>query len=342
MVNRLGPVMVDIASTSLDNSDRAILEHPHTGGVVLFARNLETPAQTRALCDSIRAHRPELLISVDHEGGRVQRLREGMTHIPPMSSFGPLYREASERTLALVHECGWLMSQELAACGFDFTFAPVLDVDEHRSKVIGERAFSGNPEQVAILASHLIDGLNESGMAAIGKHFPGHGGVEADSHLEMPVDERSFAALEAFDIVPFARLVGKLAGIMPSHVRYPAVDQNPTGFSAVWLDYLRNELNFRQAIVSDDMNMQGAHFAGGPVERARLALAAGCDSVLMCNDRSAALAALDAVEIDPDGSQRLEGLRFKGARPDLATLQTDSRWQHAHEQLTTLAAERGY
>ncbi|MGJ8513413.1 beta-N-acetylhexosaminidase [Carnimonas bestiolae] len=338
----LGPVMIDVASTTLDNSDRALLEHPSVGGVVLFARNLESPAQCRALCDAIRSQRPDILISVDHEGGRVQRLREGLTSLPPMCAFGHRYPEQPQQTLALVHECGWLMSQELAACGVDFSFAPVLDVDEKLSKVIGERSFSPVPAQVSTLAGALLDGFEEGGMASVGKHFPGHGGVEADSHLELPVDERSLAALEAHDLIPFTELASRLTAVMPSHVRYPAFDPNPTGFSAAWLDYLRNTLGFSGAILSDDLSMHGASFAGGPVERAQLALQAGCDAVLVCNDRDAARAVLDSVAPEDERAARLAALRRTQPLPSLDVLKALPRWQHAHDSLTALAAQYGY
>ncbi|WP_025732927.1 beta-N-acetylhexosaminidase [Carnimonas nigrificans] len=338
----LGPVMIDVASTTLDNSDRALLEHPSVGGVVLFARNLESPEQCRALCDAIRVQRPDILISIDHEGGRVQRLREGLTSLPPMCAFGHRYPEEPQETLALVHECGWLMSQELSACGLDFSFAPVLDVDETLSKVIGERSFSPQPAQVSELAGALLDGFDEGGMASVGKHFPGHGGVEADSHLELPVDERSLEALKAHDLIPFADLATRLTAVMPSHVRYPAFDPNPTGFSAAWLDYLRHTLGFKGAILSDDLSMHGASFAGGPVERAQLALASGCDAVLVCNDRDAARAVLESVSPCRERAVRLERLRRAQPFSSLEQLQTLPRWQEAHDRLTALAAQYGY
>ncbi|MGJ8524625.1 Beta-hexosaminidase [Halomonadaceae bacterium LMG 33818] len=341
-----GPIMIDVGSTSLDEGDRQILRHPSVGAIILFARNMTSPEQTRALCDDIRAVRPDILIAVDHEGGRVQRLREGLTHIPPMCSFESLYIETPDKTLSLVRDTGWLMSQELAACGFDFTFAPVLDVDDNRSKVIGERSFSSNPEHVVTLAGALITGLNEGGMPGIGKHYPGHGGVVADSHLEMPVDPRPFTTLERHDLIPFARLATRLSGVMPAHVRYPDFSEEPAGFSSKWLTYLREALNFDGAILSDDMSMQGAHFAGGPVSRAEKALAAGCDMVLMCNDRPAAEAVLEATAtagIQPHGSmQRLNALRYTRERPALSALANNARWLEAHHTLNKTASEYGY
>ncbi|WP_027349681.1 beta-N-acetylhexosaminidase [Halotalea alkalilenta] len=342
MSAQLGPVMLDLASMALDDEERELLMHPAVGGVILFTRNLESPAQARALCESIRELRPQLLIAVDHEGGRVQRLRTGVTRLPPMAAFDRLHAEAPESTLALLRDTGWLMGLELAACGFDFSFAPVLDVDDDRCPAIGDRAFSADPERVALLAGALVDGLDEAGMVALGKHYPGHGGVDVDSHHELPVDPRPFEALRAHDLVPFERLSPRLGGVMPSHVRYTAFDDQPAGFSVRWLEYLRSELGFRGAVLSDDLGMQGAHFAGSPADRARRALEAGCDMVLICNDRAAALAVLEAVSYDPVRSRRLNALRYDHPRPDLGSVDALGRWRTTHVRLEQLAEEHGY
>jgi beta-N-acetylhexosaminidase len=285
-----GPVVLGIEGTALTDADRARLMHPLTGGVILFSRNFESCAQLVALTASIRALRtPSLLVCVDHEGGRVQRFRDGFTAIPAMRTLGELWDRDVAQAATEAERLGQLMARELRAHGIDFSFTPVLDLDFGASAVIGDRALHGNPNAVAHIASCLRRGLNAGGCAAVGKHFPGHGFIAADSHVDLPVDERTLDALLADDLVPFAVLAkAGMEAVMPAHVIYPAVDGVAAGFSRVWLqDILRGRLAFDGLIFSDDLEMAGAHGAGDIVERAEAAVAAGCDMVLACNDHAA-------------------------------------------------------
>jgi beta-N-acetylhexosaminidase len=287
----LGPVMLDVTGLTLDDADRARLLHPLTGGVILFSRNFSDVAQLDALTASIRALRtPALLLAVDHEGGRVQRFRDGFTLIPAMRTLGALWDRDVAAAAAEAERLGQVLASELRAHGLDFSFTPVLDLDFGGSTVIGDRALHGNPNAVAHLAAALRRGLNRGGCAAVGKHFPGHGFVAGDSHLEVPVDERSFGEIAADDLIPFGVLAAQgLEAVMPAHVIYPAVDAVPAGYSRIWLqDILRQRLGFDGIIFSDDLGMAGAHTAGDIVARADAALAAGCDMVLTCNDHAAA------------------------------------------------------
>jgi beta-N-acetylhexosaminidase len=289
-----GRVMLDVAGTELDGEDRDLLTHPLVDGLILFSRNYEEPGQLRELIRAVRAVRPEMLIAVDQEGGRVQRLREGFTRIPPMA-------------------------EELRVLDIDISFAPVLDLDQGLSTVIGDRSFGAEPEQVIALASAWIAGMNSAGMAATGKHFPGHGAVAADSHNELPVDERGLDQIRARDLRPFAELRDELAGIMPAHMLYPAVDEHrPAGFSPYWLrELLRGELGYAGVIFSDDLAMAGAAGAGGSPERAEAALEAGCDRVLICNDRAAAVAVIEGLEGSrlARDARTLEDLRGRAFTP---------------------------
>ena len=283
-----GSLMLDIAGTYLTAEDRAILRQPQVGAVIVFARNCEHPSQLRGLCQSIRAVRPELLIGIDQEGGRVQRLRRGVVTLPAMRTLG-----ACPNAEELARHCAWLLATQMLACGLDFSFAPVLDVDYGRNSVIGSRAFAGTPEQVGPLAGAFIAGLNEAGMAAVGKHFPGHGYADADSHQQIAIDPRSFDELWRSDLLPFIELAPKLAAIMPAHVIYPAIDPHSAGFSPFWLqEVLRQRIGFNGVIFSDDLSMRGAHSVGDAGDRAEAALSAGCDMALVCNDRAAAELAL--------------------------------------------------
>jgi len=282
----LGPVMLDVAGTTLTPEDEARLSHPLVGGVILFSRNYESTRQLTALTASIHALRsPPLLIAVDHEGGRVQRFRDGFTRIPPMRELGKIWDEHPKRAKHLAQQAGFVLAAELRACGIDFSFTPVLDVDYGSSGVIGDRAFHSEPQAIAELAHSLLQGLRQGGMHTVGKHFPGHGFVRADSHLEIPVDERSYTDIELCDLIPFRQMVNfGLTAVMPAHVIYPRVDNLPAGFSKKWLkDILRGELGFEGCIFSDDLSMEGATVAGGIVQRAEAALNAGCDMVLVCN-----------------------------------------------------------
>jgi beta-N-acetylhexosaminidase len=286
-----GPVVLGVEACELTPADRERLLHPLTGGVILFARNFHDRAQLGQLTGAIRAVRaPALLIAVDHEGGRVQRFHEGFTAIPAMRTLGELWGRDVAAAAAEARRLGEVMARELRQCGVDFSFAPVLDVDFGASGVIGDRAFSDNPNAIAHLGACLRQGLHAGGCAAVGKHFPGHGYIAADSHHEVPVDERPFAEIAAHDLVPFAALVrAGLEGVMPAHVIYPAVDGVPAGYSRKWLqDILRARLGFDGLVFSDDLGMAGAHTAGDIVARAQAAIAAGCDMVLTCNEFDAA------------------------------------------------------
>lgn len=294
------PLILDIAGTELSEADRRRLRHRLTGGIILFARNWQDRSQLTSLCAEIKLLRDDLLICVDHEGGRVQRFRtDGFTHLPPMRALGALWandsdgREGSGAMAATnaATAAGYVLGAELRACGVDFSFTPVLDLDWGGSSVIGDRAFHSDPRVVALLAKSLMQGLLQAGMSNCGKHFPGHGFVTGDSHTDIPVDRRSLKAILANDAVPYLWLSSCLAGVMPAHVIYPKVDSRPAGFSSRWLnDILRRQMNFGGAIFSDDLSMEGARRIDGRnvsyTEAGMTALNAGCDLVLLCNQSS--------------------------------------------------------
>lgn len=285
-----GPVVVDVEGRSLTQQDRDRLMHPLVGGVILFTRNFESRKQVTQLCAEIRALRtPRLLVCVDQEGGRVQRLRKGFTEIPPMRDLGAMWDFDVLGACKRATELGTVIGRELLEVGVDLSFTPVLDVDHGRSAVIGDRAFHPDPRVVAMLARCLTHGLLLAGMANCGKHFPGHGWAAADSHVALPTDERDLKTILAEDAAPYDWLGDTLLSVMPAHVVYPAVDGKPAGFSRVWLqDVLRKQLGFKGLIFSDDLTMAGAHAAGNIVQRARAALSAGCDMVLVCNQPAVA------------------------------------------------------
>lgn len=282
----LGPLFIDIAGTELTDLDRERLSHPLVGGIILFSRNYQDREQLTRLCSDIHGLRsPRLPITIDHEGGRVQRCREGFTALPPMARLGQLRDEAgAEKAAAAARQVGYVLAAELRACGVDFSFTPVLDLNYGRSAVIGTRAFHRQPVVVAQLAAALIEGLRQAGMGACGKHFPGHGWVEADSHVAIPVDERSWEEIQE-DIRPYQLL--RLDAVMPAHVIYPRIDNRSAGFSPVWIGKLRNSLGFNGVIFSDDLSMEGASVVGGVVERVQAARNAGCDALLVCNSPDA-------------------------------------------------------
>ncbi len=279
-------MVVDIAGTELTTEEMRLLQHPLVGMVILFARNFESKEQLHNLTHDIHALRsPPLLVSVDHEGGRIQRFREGFTKIPSMSSLGALYDKDPHRAFSLTAACGLVMASELRACGVDFTFAPCLDLNYGRSTVIGTRAFHRSPLTVGFLASALIGGLAQAGMSNCGKHFPGHGYASADSHTELPVDERTLEEIRANDEVPYRMLGTVLTATMPAHIVYSKVDGTPAGFSKRWLqEELRTRIGFTGMIFSDDLSMKGAAELGDITARSEAALSAGCDMVLVCND----------------------------------------------------------
>jgi len=334
---RLGPVMVDVAGLELTPDDIERLQHPQVGGVILFARNFAAPLQLINLAHSIRELRtPSLLIAVDHEGGRVQRFRHGFTAIPAMRELGRLWDRDPAQALAAARGCGFVIASELQAHGVDFSFAPVLDVDYGESSVIGDRALHRDPNVIAVLAEALQAGLNAAGMMSVGKHFPGHGFVRADSHLEVPVDDRPMSEIAARDLVPFQRLARSgMGGIMPAHVIYPRVDAKPAGFSSVWLQrILREKLGFDGLIFSDDLSMEGASTAGGMIGRANASLNAGCDMVVVCNDPRAQDTMLEGLErrpVAPTLARRLEKMRGRGI--STAALKANAAYLAATENL---------
>ena len=290
-------LMLDIAGTELTAEDRELLAHAAVGGLIFFSRNFQSREQITELVSAVRAVRPDILVAVDQEGGRVQRFRDGFSRLPPMAALAATYQDDPDEGVTQARALGSLMATELVDCGIDISFAPVLDLDFGHSSVIGDRSFGATAAQVVALAGAFIDGMAAAGMAATGKHFPGHGHVAADSHLELPVDQRSLADIRAADLVPFAELAPRLAGIMPAHVVYQQVDEQPAGFSSFWLQQvLRQELGFSGVIFSDDLAMAGAACAGDYPARAQAALAAGCDMVLVCNDRAGARQVADFLD----------------------------------------------
>ena len=296
----IGSVMLDVQGLELTAVEREVLRHPQTGGVIFFARNFAGPEQIQALAAQIRAVRPELILAVDQEGGRVQRFREGFVKIPPMKTLGDQFSHSPEKARQLAYEWGWLMATEVLSVGVDISFAPILDLDCGISQVIGNRSFHSEPEIAIALLGPFIKGMQDAGMAATGKHFPGHGAIAADSHVAIPVDTRSMADIEAHDLKPFVALASALQGIMPAHVIFPEVDDRPAGFSPVWLqEILRKKIGFRGVIFSDDLSMEGAGVAGSFADRAEAAISAGCDMVLVCNKPEAAIQVLESRESKP-------------------------------------------
>lgn len=320
--------MLDLGGTWLTAEDRALLRQPEVGGLILFARNIEHPRQVLELCRAVRALRPDLLLAVDQEGGRVQRLRQGFVKLPAMRRLGEC-----DDAAVLARLAGWVMATEVLAVGLDFSFAPVLDLDHGRSAVIGARAFEGEPARAAHLAGAFIEGMHEAGMAATGKHFPGHGWAEADSHHAIPVDARALEDIRRVDLVPFAQLAGRLDAVMPAHVVFPQVDEQPAGFSRRWLqDILRGELGFAGTIFSDDLSMAGAHVAGDAGQRIEAALSAGCDMGLVCNDRAAAELALSRLQrLGVRPSPALARMRRRAG--DGLDYKTHPRWREAVSRL---------
>ena len=337
----LGPLMVDIAGTELTPDDVQVLSHPLVGSVILFSRNYRDVAQVSRLTAAIRAVRtPSLLIAVDHEGGRVQRFREGFTRLPPARSLGRRYDEDRREGLSLAQAAGWLMASELRAVGVDFSFAPCVDLDHGVSEIIGDRAFHRDPDAVAALAVAYMSGMREAGMAATAKHFPGHGAVFADSHVALPIDRRNFVDLEP-DIRPYRLLIeNHLAGVMGAHVVFPAVDPRPASLSRRWVSgVLRGELGFHGCVFADDLTMAGAAAFGGVIERAELAFAAGCDVLPICNDRQAVKSVLNHFGPDmgsPASQARVVRMRARGEAP--VNLGADRQWQQTVMMIASLSA----
>ncbi|WP_088281653.1 beta-N-acetylhexosaminidase [Ideonella sp. A 288] len=342
------PVVLDIAGIELDADDRRRLAHPLTGGLILFARNWRDRSQLTALTAEIKSIRPDMLVCVDHEGGRVQRFRsDGFTELPPMRALGELWMKDAMAATDAATATGFVLGAELRACGVDLSFTPVLDLDHGGSSVIGDRAFHRDARVVTVLAKSLMHGLLLAGMANCGKHFPGHGHVKADSHVAVPVDKRSLKAILADDARPYEWLSTCLSSVMPAHVVYPKVDAMPAGFSARWLRHiLRGDLGFQGAVFSDDLSMEGAKVAGSTLDGAIAALQAGCDMVLLCNQSLDGGAAVDALldgllaarqastwQPDPDSeARRLDLLPTVPPMP-WDELMHQPAYQHALERL---------
>ncbi|MEM8549091.1 MAG: beta-N-acetylhexosaminidase [Pseudomonadota bacterium] len=332
----LGPVMLDVNGTALSPADRDLLRAPAVGGVILFKRNFSSPEQLKSLVAEIKSLRtPELLVAVDQEGGRVQRFGYPFSILPPAGWFGLLYDRDPEMATMLAREAGWLLAAELVAAGVDLSFAPVLDLQRGVSHVIGDRALHRRPDAVVALASALMGGMREAGMAAVGKHYPGHGAVVADSHEELPVDRREYPDIST-DLSVFERMSERgLPAVMTAHVVYSELDPLPASFSQWWLQSeLRERVGFRGAIFSDDLSMKATDGFGDLPRRANMALAAGSDMVLVCNDRPGAERVVDALEdyLQPQSMARLARLR---ATPPQAcpSLCDQPRWQSAESLL---------
>jgi beta-N-acetylhexosaminidase len=334
----LGPVMLDIDGVSLTPADRDLLRQPAVGGMILFSRNYESPEQLTGLVNEVRGLRsPPPIIAVDHEGGRVQRFRDGFTAIPPMRVIGRQYKTDPKAALALARQAGWLIAAELRACGIDLCFAPCVDLDWGVSEIIGDRAFHARPEVVADLAAEFSRGLRSAGMAAVAKHFPGHGAVVADSHEKLPVDRREYGDV-LDDMRPYEKLIGNglIAGVMMAHIVYRQMDPLPAGFSAYWIQReLRSRLGFGGAVLSDDLSMKATRRHGTTPERAERSLHAGCDMVLVCNDRDAAQATVRALKdySDPLSLVRLARLHGTGHSTREALL-ASQQWRRAHSELS--------
>lgn len=339
-----GPVTLDVVGLELNAQDRRRIQDPLTGGVILFGRNFANRKQLTKLTGDIKKLRPDVLISIDHEGGRVQRAKQdGFTHLPAMRKLGELWSakntskhaaQSAALAMAAATACGYVLGTELRACGVDFSFTPVLDLDFGRSGVIGDRSFSRDPQIVFALAKSLNDGLRMAGMANCGKHFPGHGWAEADSHVAIPVDERSLQDILNDDAKPYEWLDLSLAAVMPAHVIYPQVDSMPAGFSKIWLhSVLRQELGFEGVIFSDDLSMEGASVAGSVVKGAELALEAGCDAVLICNRPDLADQLLKDLRVSKvkqsESMSRLNRLMPQSLALDWNDLQKEAQYQHA-------------
>ncbi len=337
----LGPLMVDVEGMVLSPDDIDVLSHPLVGSVLLYTRNYRNPKQIAELCESIRALRsPHLLIATDHEGGRIQRFREGFTQLPAARLLGRRFDEDRSEGLRCAHAVGWLLAAELRAVGVDFSFAPCVDIDWGLSEVIGDRALHRDGEVVAALGAAWLSGMREAGMAAVAKHFPGHGAVRADSHVALPIDRRTLDDLET-DIKPYRLLIeNQLPGVMTAHVEYPAVDAMPASLSRRWVsEILRGSLGFHGCVFADDLSMAGVAAAGDVLTRARLALAAGCDVLPILNDRHAVRTVLASFKPDvalPASQARLMRMRARGLPS--GELASDPRWRAAVRTVEELTA----
>lgn len=321
--------MLDVEGLSITKDDLEIIRNPLVGGLIFFSRNYQSRDQFAALVSSIRELRPDLILAVDQEGGRVQRFKNEFTRLPPMQTFLESFKSDPTNCLEQVRDVGWLMASEILSTGVDISFAPVLDVDCDYCSVIADRSFSSTTDEVTALAGAFIDGMHDAGMATTGKHFPGHGSVVGDSHLELPIDEREFSAIKSRDMKPFQALSSKLDAVMPAHIIFPKVESSPVGFSSHWLQgVLRRDLGFKGVIFSDDLSMAGAAFAGNFAQRAERAMEAGCDMVLVCNDRNAANEVLRFFEKSSiQNSERLSKMKMR-KQVVWSELQQSARWKN--------------
>lgn len=332
----LGPLMIDVAGTQLTDLDRERLCHPLVGGIILFSRNYANPEQLAELTAAIHALRsPRLLIAVDHEGGRVQRFRDGFTRLPPMAALGRLWDSDAEGACSAARQVGYVLAAELRARGIDYSFTPVLDLDYGPSRVIGDRAFHRRPEAVIALAQALGEGLRQAGMGSCGKHYPGHGYVVPDSHVELPVDDRAFAAMQE-DIEPYRQLA--IDGVMAAHVIYNCMDCNTAVFSNIWIDYLRNDIKFNGVVFTDDLSMAGAGVVGDMLARVQTAYAAGCDMLLVCNapDVVGEVLAQWKPQIDARRGRRVEALLPREPARSWDELQADPSYRQALQTINKL------
>ncbi|MBL4712385.1 MAG: beta-N-acetylhexosaminidase [Gammaproteobacteria bacterium] len=336
----LGPLMVDLVGTTITETEKHLLLKPEVGGVILFTRNFESVEQITRLVDDVHNLKsPKLLVAVDHEGGRVQRFRQGFSCIPAAAVYAKIAKNDIEYARRLAEDAGWLMAIELRASGIDFSFAPVLDLAHGLSGVIGDRAFHSKPVMVATLAYAFMHGMNKAGMKAVGKHFPGHGGVVEDSHVAMPVDHRELDELLQSDIIPFGTMIeNKLAAIMPAHVIYDKVDAKPAGYSSFWIEnILRKRFNFQGVVFSDDLSMEAAGIVGGFGERAEAALSAGCDMALVCNHLEGAIEASEHLSGYTNPTSQLRLVRMHGEHDiNWAQLKKDENWQKISAKITAL------
>ncbi len=334
--------MLDVREIELQSDEHEIIQHPLVGGVILFSRNYESPEQITQLCKSIRnAKESPILIAVDQEGGRVQRFRKGFTLLPASHQIGEIFDNDQAKAKELATTAGWLMASELLAVGIDFSFAPVLDLYKGVSQVIGDRAFHHDPDIISLLAKLYIKGMNQAGMSAVGKHFPGHGSVKEDSHIEIPRDGRRFEDIQMSDIRPFENVIlANLSAIMPAHVIYPNIDKLPAGFSTFWLQtILRQQLSFNGVIFSDDLSMTGAEVVGDYLDRTRAALSAGCDMALICNQQSEAVKVLEQLEYTPNPSSHSRLMRMRANRKNTSDLQAlccSDKWKQASRDMNDL------
>lgn len=334
-----GIIMADVAGTTLTEADKVFLANDTIGGVILFARNVESPEQVRTLTDQMRQISPTLIIAADQEGGRVARFRTGFSPLPAMGKLGKLYDDDPAKACQLAYDTGYLMACEVLAVGVDFSFAPVLDIDGV-SLVIGDRAFHADPDVIVKLSTRFMQGMKDAGMATTGKHFPGHGSIAPDSHVADAIDEREFDEIWQFDTQTFIKTLDQLDALMPAHVIFNKVDDKPAGFSSVWLqDIIRDRLNYDGVLFSDDLNMKAAHIAGGVDMRVRAAIEAGCDMALVCNDRQGALIAIETAKtMHTNPHNRF--VRMKGKIPAWlgsldATCEQFAHWKIAKQRVQT-------